>query len=103
MCRLNYIIIITALFATHYLTSQNTIGTVLNTPQAFDGLTLITPNSNEIPNFTYLINNCGEIVNQWESDFKGQGADIITTTGDLYRGAFDDNSTLNYAGNNGRL
>ncbi|WP_339848226.1 aryl-sulfate sulfotransferase [uncultured Dokdonia sp.] len=103
MYRLNYIFIITALFATHYLTSQNTIGTVLNTPQALDGLTLITPNSNEIPNFTYLINNCGEIVNQWESDFKGQGADIITTTGDLYRGAFDDNSTLNYAGNNGRL
>ena len=91
------------LICTFCIQSQNTIGTTLDTSQSFDGFTLITPTSDAIPNSTYLINNCGEIINEWLSDFKGQGADLIMEDGSLFRGAFDNMSTLNIPGNNGRL
>ena len=42
--------------------SQQTLGLFTNTPESFDGYTLFGPqNSKE----TYLINNCGEVVNEW--------------------------------------
>lgn len=82
--------------------AQNTIGTTINNSNSNNGLTLISPTSNET-NYTYLINNCGQIINQWSSDFSAQGGDIITSNGELYRGAIDNQSTLIYAGNNGRL
>jgi len=83
--------------------SQNTVGTVLNTEDALNGYTLFTPNSAAIPNTTYLVNNCGEIINQWVSDFKGQGADLLMPDGSLYRACVDDMSTLIYPGNTGRI
>lgn len=91
------------LFVINQSFAQNTIGTTLNSSGSLEGYTLITPNSNALPNYTYLIDNCGKVVNSWESTFKGQGADIIMPDGSLFRGAFDDQSTLNYPGNNGRL
>ena len=97
---LKYILII---FFSFTATSQNTVGTTLNSAGSLEGYTLITPTSNVLPTYTYLIDNCGRVVNSWESNFKGQGADIIMPDGSLYRGAFDDQSTLTYPGNNGRL
>jgi len=41
-------------------------GISLNTPESFDGYTLCTASQ---AGTTYLINNCGEIVNEWESTF----------------------------------
>ena len=100
---LKKILFLVALVATLYSTAQNTVGTVLNTAESFHGFTLITPNSNPIPNITYLINNCGEIINTWSSNFKGQGADLLMEDGSLFRASFDNNSTLNLPGNTGRL
>jgi hypothetical protein len=85
------------------LLAQNTVGTITNTTNSFDGYTLFTPTSDAIPNNTYLVNNCGEIVHLWASNFKGQGADLIMPDGSLFRASFDNQSTLIYAGNNGRL
>ncbi len=91
------------IFFNQSIAAQNTVGTTLNTTASFNGYTLLTPSSNDIPNSTYLIDNCGQVVNSWQSNFVGQGADEIRENGDLFRGAFDNQSTLIYAGNNGRL
>lgn len=45
---------------------QNTIGVLNNSSSAYDGYTLYAP-----ADFTstYLIDNCGRVINQWDSDF----------------------------------
>ncbi len=43
--------------------SQNTIGTLINSNDAYDGYTLFT-----VSKSTYLINNCGQVINEWISD-----------------------------------
>lgn len=40
---------------------------LLNTPESFDGYTLFCPNNGFV---TYLINNCGEVVNSWTSEYR---------------------------------
>lgn len=46
--------------------AQQTVGLFLNTPDAFEGYTLFAPlNSTE----TYLIDNCGEKVHSWSSNY----------------------------------
>lgn len=95
--------LITLLFAVMELFAQNTVGTVLNTTESDAGYTLFTPFTNTSPSFTYLINNCGEVVHTWTSPFKGQGSDCLMEDGTLYRGAYNDQSGLSYNGNNGRL
>jgi hypothetical protein len=85
------------------LQAQNTVGTILNTPDSDAGYTLFTPFTNAAPNYTYLINNCGEVVHSWTSSFTGQGSDRLMDDGTLYRGAYNDQSGLSYNGNNGRL
>lgn len=86
-----------------HIFSQNTIGTTLNTEDALSGYTLFSSRSTTLPSITYLINNCGEIVNEWTSDFRTFGVDYLMDNGDLYSNHFDDNSTLNLRGNTGRI
>jgi len=43
--------------------TQNTVGLLYNSSSAFEGYTLFTPVESK---FTYLIDNCGEVVNEWE-------------------------------------
>jgi hypothetical protein len=88
---------------TNVILAQNTVGTTLNTSGSLEGYTLITPTVNTLPSSTYLIDNCGKIVNEWASNYKGQGSDTIMEDGSLFRGSFDNQSTLSYPGNNGRL
>ncbi|MFT5863421.1 MAG: hypothetical protein ACI828_002080 [Flavobacteriales bacterium] len=98
-----YLSIITLLLLGFQLLAQNTVGTILNTADSDAGYTLFTPFTNTEPNYTYLINNCGEVVNSWTTSFKGQGSDRLMEDGTLYRGAYNDQSGLSYNGNNGRL
>jgi len=90
-------------FVSNISIAQNTVGTLLNTTDSEEGYTLFTPFTNNAPFNTYLINNCGETVNTWASDFPGQGSDRIQEDGTLFRGANDNQSNLSYFGNNGRL
>ena len=43
--------------------SQNTLGLLLNSNDAFDGYTLFTP---EESNLVFLIDNCGNMINSWD-------------------------------------
>lgn len=95
--------LIILLFAVMELFAQNTVGTILNTTDSDAGYTLFTPFTNAESSYTYLINNCGEIVHSWTTSFKGQGSDRLMEDGSLFRGAYNDQSGLSYNGNNGRL
>ncbi|MEL6989026.1 MAG: hypothetical protein AAGK97_14535, partial [Bacteroidota bacterium] len=70
------------------------MGTLSNSPSSLNGFTLFSPRTNEIPRYTYLINNCGEIVNSWESTFPLFSKDVLMPNGDLYRSVVDNQSTL---------
>ncbi|WP_299900908.1 aryl-sulfate sulfotransferase [uncultured Aquimarina sp.] len=95
--------IICFLLITSTAHSQNTLGATLNTDNSFIGYTLLSPNSPLLPSKTFLINNCGEIVNEWSSNYKAWGVDYITNNGDLYSAHVDNKSTLNIRGNTGRI
>ena len=62
--------------------STNTLGTIFNTPQATDGYVLFT-----VHNKTYLINNCGEVVKEWVSEYASGKAVYLLENGNLLRAA----------------
>ncbi|HHM21317.1 MAG TPA: hypothetical protein ENJ20_04765 [Bacteroidetes bacterium] len=59
---------------------QQTLGLFLNDSLSVNGYTLFS--NSEI---TYLIDNCGRVVNQWESDFKTNTAVYLLENGNLLR------------------
>lgn len=72
-----------ALFALQLGIHGQTVGTLLNTEHAFDGYTLVDPMGT---GNTHLINNCGEVINTWTSDFNAGGACYLLGDGSLARG-----------------
>ena len=60
-----------------------TVGTFLNTELAYDGYTLLDPMGTES---TYLINNCGEVIQSWQSQYNSGGACYLLNDGSLVRG-----------------
>ncbi|MBT8232181.1 MAG: aryl-sulfate sulfotransferase [Bacteroidia bacterium] len=61
---------------------NQTIGLFLNTDTSQDGYTLIAPS---ISTKTFLIDNCGRLVNQWESQFRPGAVAYLLETGQLLR------------------
>jgi len=85
------------------LQAQNTVGTLLNTDASLNGYTLFSPRTTLIPRYTYLIDNCGGVVNQWESSFPLFSTDYLMPDGSLFRSVIDNQSTINLPGNTGRI
>ena len=68
----------------HFAQAQTqTVGTFLNTELAYDGYTLLDPMGTES---TYLINNCGEVIQSWQSQYNSGGACYLLNDGSLVRG-----------------
>ena len=61
---------------------QNTVGVLLNNKSTFDGYTLFT-----IHTETYLINNDGEVVHQWTSEYSSGKSVYLLENGNLLRAA----------------
>ncbi|AUC82347.1 hypothetical protein CW733_09460 [Lacinutrix sp. Bg11-31] len=80
--------------------SQNTVGTLTNTPESFDGLTLLYPSSS---NETYLIDNCGQVINQWTSNYTPGASAYLLENGNLLRTGKITNSDINFGGVGGKL
>lgn len=81
--------------------AQNTVGTILLEEEKVDkGYTLFSPvGSLE----TFLINNNGEIVNKWSSDYR-PGLDVeLSSSGKLYRTCRLEVEGYNHAGKGGRI
>ena len=85
------ILCITIVFI-NFILGQNTVGLILNEPDSFEGYTLFAPNNSTT---TYLIDNNGLLVNQWESAFSPGLTVYLLEDGHLLRAAKveSDNST----------
>ena len=80
-----------------------TVGNFINSSQAFDGYNLIAPQSSFN---TYLIDNCGRVVNEWGSDFRiGLSAYLLEDGGLLRTGQLGSGAipTFSGGGTGGRL
>jgi len=62
--------------------AQQTVGLFLNTSNAFDGYTLFAPNNSTE---TYLIDNCGEKVHSWSSNYRPGLSCYLLEDGTLLR------------------
>ena len=80
------------------LNAQNTIGVLSNSEKSFNGYTLFTAQTE-----TYLINNCGEVINQWSSEYQSGKSVYLLKNGNLLRAAKFDNSNINFGGVGGRI
>lgn len=79
-----YIIyLLLSVFNLPFVFSQNTIGTVLNNENTYDGFSLFT-----VKNSTYLINNCGQVINKWLSESTPGFSVYILNDGSLLRPEF---------------
>ncbi len=86
------IIIVTSLlisFSTLLKAQDPTVGLLLNTPESVNGYTLFTSNI-----FTFLIDNCGDVVKRWKSDYPPGLSAYLLENGNLLRTAKVHN-TLN--------
>jgi hypothetical protein len=74
--------------------AQQTMGLFFNDEKSENGYTVFSNNET-----TYLIDNCGFKVNEWESEYKSSNGLLITTEGDLIRqGQFPGNVNFGGAG-----
>ena len=71
-----------SIFSAGTISCQNTIGVLLNKKEAIDGYTLFS-----VHDKTYLIDNDGNIVNQWESDYSVGQSEYLLENGNLLRAA----------------
>ncbi|OUR99411.1 hypothetical protein A9Q86_12650 [Flavobacteriales bacterium 33_180_T64] len=79
--------------------AQNTVGTISITEGAFEAYTLIS-----IHTKAYLINNCGEVINEWNSTYLPGNAVYLLPNGNLLRaGRLEDGSSDIIFGGNGGI
>ncbi len=93
-----YSILSVLIFVCTGLLSQNTVGTILNTSDSFEAYTLFT-----LYTETYLINNCGEVVNQWSSSYPPGNAVYLLENGNLLRAGRTESSDIVMGGAGGRV
>jgi hypothetical protein len=69
--------------------AQNTVGTTFINEDVFNAYTLITANTK-----SFLINNCGEVINEWNSAYIPGNAVYLLPNGNLLRaGRLEDGSS----------
>ena len=84
------------LFINYFLFSQNTVGTTFINNDVYNGLTLFTSSTE-----TFLINNCGQIINQWTSSFPPGNAVYLTGNGNLLRAGRTNSTDIVFGGQGG--
>ncbi|MGK0414557.1 MAG: hypothetical protein ACJA1B_002784, partial [Polaribacter sp.] len=85
------------LFLAQFVQSQNTVGTISMTDETFDGYTLFSADTK-----TYLINNCGQVMNSWTSNFTPGNSVYLLPNGNLLRtGREDEKSDIIFGGQGG--
>ena len=84
--------------STEVIAQEPTIGLLTQSEDAFDGYTLmpVNPSMN-----TYLLNNCGEVVHQWESDYRPGMMAYLLPDGDLMRAGRTNNPIFSAGGTGG--
>ena len=75
---------------------QNTLGNTLITGDAAPGYTLFTAYTE-----TYLINNCGEVINQWSSAYPPGNAVYLLEDGSILRAGRTSSTDITFGGQGG--
>lgn len=77
---------------------QNTVGTISITNDAYEGYTLFNVHTK-----SYLINNCGEVINEWNSSYLPGSSVYLLPNGNLLRaGRLEDGSSnIGFGGQGG--
>lgn len=92
-----FIVNLAVLLKISFSLAQNTVGTTFVTPDFSDGYTIININTS-----THLINNCGEVVKEWNSSHLPGNAVYLLANGNLLRaGRIDTGSTITMGGAGG--
>jgi hypothetical protein len=84
------------LLSNFYGFSQNTFGTILIEPDVFEAYTLISIN-----NKSFLFNNCGEVINEWQSNYLPGNAVYLLENGNLLRTGRTNSTTISFGGRGG--
>jgi len=70
--------------------SQNTVGTTVISTGVYEGYTLFSSHTS-----SFLIDNCGQVINRWDSQYEPGVAVYLLENGDLLRaGRFDEGENL---------
>ena len=86
-------------FNYYNLHSQNqTVGLFVNDNQAYQGYTLFSPNIN-----TYLIDNCGKLINSWNSLYNAGSSVYLLDDGSILRACRIQNPVFSAGGGGGRV
>ena len=72
---------------------SNTLGALVVTNDAYNGLTLFSSNKN-----SYLINNCGQVINKWNSNYDRGGDVYLYPDGSILRAGKIDNNDISFGG-----
>lgn len=87
-----------SLLLTFPLFSQQTVGVFLADSSVQSGYTLFTPGTDSS---TYLIDNCGRVINTWTSSYKPGNAAYLLEDGSMIRAGKGDQSNFGGAGGGG--
>lgn len=87
------LLILTVCLNSLQLFAQTTVGLVYSQPGASDGYTLFTPERN---NSVYLINNCGELIHQWNFNERPALTCYLLPNGNLLRAGQDSIQIRNW-------
>lgn len=74
---------------------DNTVGVLTSKRNVFDGYTLFTPSKSKK---TYLINNCGQVINEWSSNFISGKSVYLLEDGSLLRAGEIKNPNIRIGG-----
>ena len=86
------------IFSIGSIAYSQTVGTLINSPSSWQGYTLLSPLSDSS---TYLINNCGELINKWETGYIPGNHARLDENGNLYRAGETNNSYISAGGAGG--
>lgn len=86
------------IFLNTNIKAQNTVGIIQNSVNSFNGYTLFTSSK-----ITYLINNCGEVINSWTSNYPPGNSVYLLENGNLLRACKIDNPDIDFGGTGGRI
>ncbi|MGF1554846.1 aryl-sulfate sulfotransferase [Paucihalobacter sp.] len=78
------------------LNAQNTFGTISIDSAVMEGYTLISVHQK-----SYLINNCGEVINEWTSNYLPGNAVYLLEDGSILRTGRTNSSTISFGGRGG--
>ena len=80
--------------------AQQTVGLFENDSNAYNGYTLFAPQSNTN---TYMIDNCGRLINSWSSNYRPGLSVYFLEDGSLLRTARRSSSVFSGGGTGGRI